>query len=515
MSRPTRSALLILLFFLVDAAHVVRAADPTQAPWFVDGRPTRAALELVSELNHAERRGLRSTDYRARELQAAVAASGRSGPADLGRLGEAISVAAARFVSDLHSGRVLPSEVGYDLDAPAPRPDAAAAVQAIAHSTSVPLTLDGFEPRLRHYALLKSALWRYQALASSSAALTQLPPFPKASIKPGQPYAGLPAVRTLLKALGDMEPGTQPVSPDSALLDPPLVTALKHFQARHGLDADGVLGKATYEALVVPFADRVRQIELTMERIRWLPPFETPPIIVNIPQFRLFAFKSLDDVADQILQMDVIVGSTFEGRHTPVFAATLRFVVLRPYWDVPRSILVKEVLPDIRRNPAYLEDNDYEIVRGEGDDSPVLPSTAQNLRLLEQGGARLRQKPGAKNALGRVKFMFPNRHNVYLHDTPSRNLFQRSQRAFSHGCIRVSDPMALLEHVMRNDPQWSEGRRDEALARSTPTRVPLLHPLRVFILYGTALAKEDGTVGFFRDIYGHDAVLLRKLEQRS
>ncbi|MEJ0039888.1 MAG: L,D-transpeptidase family protein [Gammaproteobacteria bacterium] len=170
---------------------------------------------------------------------------------------------------------------------------------------------------------------------------------------------------------------------------------------------------------------------------------------------------------------------------------------------------------DIRRKPGWLESHDYEIVRGQGDDARGLPVTAENIELLASGTLRLRQKAGPSNALGHVKFMFPNRHNVYLHDTPARDLFNRSRRAFSHGCIRVSDPMALLAHVMRDDPTWTTERRDRALALDTPTRVPLAHPVPVFILYGTALATEAGAVLFFDDLYGQDAPLLAKIASRS
>jgi murein L,D-transpeptidase YcbB/YkuD len=213
--------------------------------------------------------------------------------------------------------------------------------------------------------------------------------------------------------------------------------------------------------------------------------------------------------------MNVIVGEACPARRTPVFGAEMRYVVLQPYWDVPRSILLKELLPDIRKKPGWLEAHDYEIVRGQGDDARPLAATPENIDLLARGTLRLRQKPGASNALGHVKFMLPNDHNVYLHDTPARDLFSRSRRAFSHGCIRVSDPMGLLAHVMRNDPTWTNERRDQALAVDTPTRVPLSRTIPVFILYGTALATEAGAVLFFDDLYRQDAPLRAKIAARS
>jgi murein L,D-transpeptidase YcbB/YkuD len=298
-------------------------------------------------------------------------------------------------------------------------------------------------------------------------------------------------------------------------MDPMLIAALARFQSRHGLDADGILGRQTVRALTTPIEARVRQIELSLERLRWLPPkLESPPIIVNIPQFRLFAFRTTRDDAKDILQMDVIVGSAFRGRQTPVFAADMRYVVLHPYWDVPRSILVKELLPAIQANPAWLADNGYEMVLGQSDEAIPQPVDASHVKLLAQGKLRLRQKPGPMNALGEVKFIFPNRYNVYLHDTPARNLFAKSRRAFSHGCIRVSDPMALLAHVLRDDPEWASDRLAESMRGSSPVRVPLRRPIRVFIVYGTALATEAGQTLFFEDIYDQDAPLSALLALR-
>ena len=256
-----------------------------------------------------------------------------------------------------------------------------------------------------------------------------------------------------------------------------------------------------------------RKIELTLERWRWIPPFNTPPIVVNIPQFRLFAFHStLDRVAD-IDQMPVIVGKAFPRRQTPVFVSTMRYVVFRPYWDVPRSIAVNEILPQARRNPAYLARNRYELVRGQSDSSPVVPATPENIDLLAQGQLRVRQKPGKDNSLGLVKLMFPNRYNVYLHSTPAQALFAHLRRDFSHGCIRVADPVALATYALRNNPGWDRDRVLAAMGDGAPDsqRVNLAQPIEVMILYGTALATEAGPVEYYADIYGNDARLEKLL----
>ena len=254
---------------------------------------------------------------------------------------------------------------------------------------------------------------------------------------------------------------------------------------------------------------RVRKIVFTLERWRWLPTFQTPPIIVNIPEFRLFAFRTTADRAADILQMDVIVGRTFPRNRTPVFVADMKSIIFRPYWDVPRSITLAEMLPKIRSQPGFLAAQHLEIVRGATDSATPLRATPENIEALALGTARLRQRPGADNALGLIKFDLPNPYDVYLHSTPAQQLFRRSRRAFSHGCIRVSDPVALAAYALRETPgNWSPASIESAMKASGTRRVRLAHPIRVLILYGTVLAKEDGEVLFFDDLYGQD----RKLE---
>jgi murein L,D-transpeptidase YcbB/YkuD len=426
----------------------------------------------------------------------------------------ALSAAAARFVTDLHQGRVAPRELGYDLDVTRPDFDAGSQVLRLAADSDVQHALNALEPQLRHYALLKEALARYRKLAQQQPPITQLLPLPKRSLADGDAYADAPALRRLLATLGDLT-GYESTADAGPGIDAGLTRALMHFQRRHGLDADGILGPKTFRALSTPMSLRAEQVALSMERVRWLPALlETPPIVVNVPQFRLFAFRTQQDHARDILQMDVIVGEDFAGRRTPVFAADMRYVVLHPYWDVPWSILQNELLPEIVADPAWIERNLFEIVTGNGDDAIVQDVTPRSIDLLARGTYRLRQKPGPLNSLGQVKFVLPNRHGVYLHDTPARELFSRSRRAFSHGCIRVADPMALLAHVLRTDPSWTRERIDDAMRAGRPVRIPLAAPVRVFIVYGTALVTEAGEDFFFEDIYQQDAKLMQLLGSR-
>jgi murein L,D-transpeptidase YcbB/YkuD len=507
-----RPAALLLALLVPVAAH----AGPPR--WFAGSQLTRPAVNLLGEMRAAESRGLDSRDYRGNELAAAVAAlSPRASEAEIAALDAAFSASAARFVADLHAGRVSPRQAGHDLAVPHAALDPEVALAALARSGDTEAVLDDWEPGLRHYALLKRALAQYRDLALEPG-LTDLPPLPARSVKPGETYAGMPALRRLLRALGDFaDAGSAPSEAAmESVLDPLTVAALQRFQRRHGLDDDGAIGRATWAALTRPLAERVRQIELSLERARWLPPrLDSPPIIVNIPQYRLFAFETTDDREDAMLQMKVIVGRTYPSQNTPVFAADMRFVVFRPYWDVPPSIVRDEFLARLRADPAWATRNGYEIVAGRGDDARPVAASADSVAALARGARRLRQRPGPGNALGLAKFMFPNRYNVYLHGTPAQSLFSASRRAFSHGCIRVEDPVRFAQFVLRNDPDWNREKILAAQQGATPVRVDLAQPIRVMILYATALATESGEVLFFEDIYGHDARLARQLRNRK
>jgi L,D-transpeptidase YcbB len=477
-------------------------------PLWIGARGLRPqALALLGALRTADSYGLSPEDYATEailETGGIRAAAETDGTARWARSDVEISAAALRFVSDLHFGRVDPQRAGFQLDTPRQPFDLAAAVESLAGTEDVRRVLSSIEPQFYHYRLLEIALQRYRELEKQPG-LTALPA-PGKSIKLGDTYAGAPALRRLLAAVGDL-PESSTTAPGS--IDAALSVAIAKFQARHGLTPDGVLGKATYAALTTPMAYRVRQIELTLERWRWLPAFETPPIIVNIPEFRLFAFESTADRKASILQMDVIVGKTYRRFQTPVFAADMKYVVFRPYWDIPYSIMLHEMLPHIRANPAYLAQQHLEIVAGQTDAAQPVPATPENIEALVAGKLRMRQQPGPDNALGLIKFMFPNHYNVYLHSTPAHNLFKESRRAFSHGCIRVSDPVTLAEHVLRNAPgDWTTQKIETAMNGGTTQRVNLVKPIRVMILYGTVLATESGDVLFFDDIYGGD----RKLE---
>ena len=521
-----RGTLLALLAF--GCAAAVAAPRPTESElrttlarahalsgsallWSRGGELTPQARALLDVLRAAEVYGLSPADYGAAPLADLARDAGSSTTASplWAELDARLSAAALRFLMDLHYGRVDPRLAGFELERTGAEGDFARTLAQLAAAPDLRPVISSVEPPFDHYRLLEQILQRYRELAAQPLPLGALRPIARRSLRLGDAYSGAPALRQVLRTLGDL-PGPPGGGESQPVLDEALVAALKRFQERHGLEPDGTLGKATLAALTTPLSHRVRQIELTLERWRWLPPFTTPPVIVNVPQFRLFAFRSTADVGAQILQQDVIVGRAYPRTQTPVFAADMRYVVFRPYWDVPADITRRELLAQIHSKPDFLASQHLEIVAGSDESAPPLPPTPANLAALEAGRLRLRQQPGPDNALGLIKFVMPNRYDVYLHSTPAHRLFEESRRDFSHGCIRVADPVALAVHVL-GSPEWT-AESVQAAMNGTETRwVKLATPVRVMILYGTVLALESGQVLFFQDIYGHDRRLERLL----
>jgi murein L,D-transpeptidase YcbB/YkuD len=513
---PSADALLGASTVAHGAAQALQSAyfDTGNTPlWIREGRATPQAEAVLHELQNAESYGLETQDYGGNEIAQLLNVQASPGVLDdarSARIDVMLSAAALRLVSDLHYGRVTPEAAGFKLRENRTRPplDLAAVLKNLAGAPNATEFITSVEPAFYHYALLKEALNRLRKVLQQQD-FAQLTP-PPARLEIGGVYTGAAALRRMLRMIGDL-PGEAAALRTDATFDAELSAAVRRYQLRHGLSATGAVDKATFAELSTPPARRIRQITLTLERWRWLTPFETPPIIVNIPQFRLFAFRTTEDRAADILQMDVIVGRTYPQTQTPVFEGAMRYVILRPYWDVPYSITQHEMLPKIRANPRYLAAQHLEIAAGPDDSSPAVPATPESLQALATGKLRLRQQPGEDNALGLVKFMFPNSYNIYLHSTPAHALFKQPVRTFSHGCIRVSDPSALATLVLKDAPgDWTQDKIQAAMNGTTTVRIDLKRPIDVLILYATALATEAGPILFFDDIYGYD----KKLEEQ-
>jgi murein L,D-transpeptidase YcbB/YkuD len=316
-------------------------------------------------------------------------------------------------------------------------------------------------------------------------------------------YPGVERLTQLLRLVGDLPPDAV-VPAGETVYSSALEEAVKRFQSRHGLDPDGRLSRATLEQLNTPVQRRVRQLQFALERWRWVPhEFSHPPIIVNIPEFQLRAWGEADSVA---LSMKVIVGEAYRNE-TPVFAKDMRYIVFRPYWHVPLSIQRRELVPKILKDRDYLAKNGYEVTDNRGAVVSTGAVSDETLEGLRRGRALVRQRPGPLNSLGPVVFMFPNEFDVYLHGTPAPELFSRSRRDFSHGCIRVEYPEKLAAWALHEEPGWDEPRIVSAMQGSETIQVNLDHPIPVLVLYTTAMVAEDGTVKFLQDIYGHDAAM--------
>ncbi len=487
-------------------------------PWFDDGRPSPQSRQAVELLAAAASHGLEPQDYAAGALQRAITQASHGAmpePATIARLEQALTLATQRYLSDVHWGRIDPRQFQHSVSPPRRDGfDAAAYLQAALAARRLPDAAAEAAPRMPLYERLRVALARYRTLVEHPAWREPLPPLPPGQrgragkLQPGGAYTGLALLTQRLLALGDLAPDT----PAPMLFEGPLVEAVKAFQARHALAADGTIGRDTLAHLQVTPAARVRQIELTLERLRWTPLLQGPRmIVINIPEFVLRAYDVRDGRISVQQEMKVIVGKALDTR-TPLFDADMRFIEFSPYWNVPPSIARAETVPRLRRDPGYFVSEGFEFVAPDGRVDASL--SASKLDAVNAGQLRIRQRPGPRNALGDIKFVFPNSDNIYLHHTPATQLFERDRRDFSHGCIRVEHPVALAKFVLRDMPEWTDERIRQAMGRGESTALRLTEPVRVLIAYGTALVK-DGRVHFFADIYRQDRLLDAALRQVS
>jgi len=322
------------------------------------------------------------------------------------------------------------------------------------------------------------------------------------TIHPGDVYQDVDTLRQRLRLTGDLPENAVSHGPH---YDPVLVEAVQTFQHRHSLNTEGVLGPRTFADLSATWNHRVAQIIASMERTRWLPEHTNEtPLIANIPEYQLRAVAPTGNVE---FISRLIVGQTYDHLRTPIFFAKLRYIDFRPYWNVPLSIIERE-LSDSLDEPGYFERHNYEIVASTSLEADALPVNAETIAKVRTGALRLRQKPGPGNALGLVKFIFPNEHSVFLHSTPAKYLFRREERAFSHGCVRVEDATRLAEWVLDGQEGWDREAIRKAMAAGPTTRVFVERDVPVYILYLTAFVEPVvGDLHFGHDIYGLDAVL--------
>ena len=474
--------------------------------WIRDGQPTPQAIELIHVLQDADREGLRPEDYDAsRWADRLTLLNGPHEQSVEAPFDAALTVCVMRYLSDLHVGRINPQHLGFEFDNSQGKLDLPQFMRyTLVNGSNLRSQIAEIEPPFEGYRRLRDALPHYEELAKKDTG-EKLPPYIRA--QPGNLYGHIARVAALLRLLGDL-PQNATVPPNADKYEGVLIDVVKHFQQRHGLAPTGEIDIKTIAEMNVPLRDRVEQIRLGLERYRWLPhDFTNSAVVINVPEFRLYCFEG----DRPRLTMTVNVGDQYDFQ-TPMFEKNMLYVVFRPYWIPPSSIFRREILPDLVKHPS-LDVIDLELVRPNGQiikSGSITPAMFQQIRT---GALSPRAPPGPDNALGLVKFMFPNKHAVYIHDTPaSDERFYGHARASSHGCIQAEKPAELAAWVLRNNPGWDLEQVERAMHQGrNDLRVNLASPIPVLVVYQTALAEENGEVHFFHDIYLHDATLERAL----
>lgn len=496
---------------LRDVAPELRALYRPEGAllWFDGERPGPALRATAEALAGAGDLGIDPAELDADRLgaEARAAEAGAAGTArERALLDTALSASVTRYLRAVLRGRVAPGRAGRTPGLAARLADLAPLVRQVAATGRLGEVVASLEPRYPAYAGLKSALARERAATVPG----PVPALPRGrKVSPGDTWEGVPAVRARLAALGDLPAeASPPLREDDARHDDALAAAVRRFQWRHGLQADGVIGRRTLEAMAVPPARRARQIELALERWRWLPDPGPRLVLVEIPRAELSALQL--DPASPPLRMRVIVGAS-TGHSTPMLVAPIESVVFRPYWVVPRAIVTEEILPLERKKPGWLARHDMEIVERVGPDAVPLAPTPEVLARLETGALRLQRRPGPRNDMGDVKFVVRDPEGIELHGTPHRDAFAHSRRDRSHGCVRVEDADALASWVLAGEPGWDDARIAAAKADERTTTAKLRAPVPVVLVYATASVDPDGTVHYRDDIYGLDGLLEKEL----
>lgn len=452
---------------------------------------------LIEHLARAEQDGLNPANYPLSDLVLRLQSADDADAAARAENELEFSAALLAYASDLKVGRLNPRKVDPKLFAQTKTIDGAALLSALASQPDLGAFLDGWAAHNPEYRALREHLSEYRKIASAGG-WPKVPP--GNTLKPGMRDPRVGEVRARLQITGDITI----VGGDADLYDPALELAVKHFQERHGLDVDGVVGNNTLAAMNVPVTERIQQITLNMERWRWLPEdLGTRHILINVAGFEL----TLVEAGAVVDRMAVVVGRPY--RQTPVFSDRISYLEFNPYWTVPFKLAVEDELPKIKKDPGFIADHGFEVFL---QDKLMDPATIDWSRYTKRTFPyTLRQKPGPDNALGRVKFMFPNAFDVYLHDTPARDLFDHAARAFSSGCIRVERPIDLAVRLLSGTPHWDRARIEALIASERNTRVDLAEPVPIHVTYSTAWSGEDGIINFRPDIYERDKRLHQAL----
>ena len=468
--------------------------------WSTAKVPSPLADVLVAELREAGTHGLKPQNYHLEPIEAMLAEARTEAPRPktLAELDILLTDAYLLYASHLLAGHVNPETLGAEWYIRRPEADLVKLLQNALESGDIAGSLSSLLPPGNGYGMLRDALRQYRDLVAQGG-WPSIPDGP--TLRPGDSTPRVAALRARLTATGELAPALT----EGEEFDNEVMQAVIRFQLRHGLDPDGTVGPRTLAALNVTAEELEKRILVNLERMRWLPPeLGSRYIMVNVADFRLDVMEE----GHPVLTMRAIVGRPY--RQTPSFTAKLNHLIFSPYWHIPHSIAVKDFLPKIQKDRRFLARQKIQVFRGA---SRIDPKAVNWHRLSEDNFPyRLRQDPGPLNSLGRIKFMLPNRFNVYIHDTPSRELFDKAVRDFSSGCIRIDKPVELAEYLLADDPEWTSESILAAMDQQKEKTVRLRRPIPVYFLYSTAWVDEEGTLQFRDDLYGRDALVAAALE---
>jgi len=457
-----------------------------------DGMKSKGKV-LLKFLSEIENHGLREFTYRLADIRALI---DDPNPRALAELEMLLTSAFIDLARDLTRGRVSPKEVSKQNDISVRELGAAYLLDGAEKADELQPYIKSLMPQDKRYHRLVAKLKEYRSIAAAGG-WNQIPA--GKALKPGAIDVRLPLLREFLVTTGDMDPATRPVDDD---YDDVTVAAVMKFQLRHGLTDDGVIGPTTLKQMNIPTTKRIRQLEVNLERRRWL---DREPggfyVFANLADQELKVVKD----GKTIHTARIVVGKTYFK--TPVFTEQMSYLVINPYWNVPSSIANREYLPELKKDPGYLQRQGIRVLNKSG---KIVNPYSVNWSGIGRMPYRLRQDTGAKNALGRIKFMFPNKYNVYIHDTPSKSLFKKDLRVFSHGCIRVQNPTQLAEIILGKQG-WNLSRINSQIASGKRRIVKLKKKIPVYVTYITAWVNKDGSTNFRRDVYGRDETLAEHL----
>ena len=484
--------------------------DREMAPiWMDDDAPSERARALVQALEGSSYDGLDPEDYGIKAIRALMSSKD---PTKLAELDLRLSLGLMQFLSDLGSGRTEPNALDPELFVYPRDIDKADAIKAAAAADDIGVFVGGYRPVQVDYWRLKTALANHRAMARFGGwpSIDEGP-----TIETGTSSPRVGQLRELLLRLGDLKTGEDLVVTEGAdpeVFDERLMAAVERFQRRHGLEEDGKVGQKTLLALNIPIEQRIEQIMLNLERRRWMPD-RSPKrhIVVNLADFYL----QLIDDGEIAFETPVVVGSLYNK--TPVFTSDMTYLVINPYWHVPKSIAAGEILPKAKRDRDYLRRNGFDIFSDWSEGASIVDPETVNWSTLkpQKVGYKLRQRPGPTNALGRLKFIMPNDFNIYLHDTPNRSHFSANERNFSHGCVRVAEPEALAQAILGVQSGWSPAKIETKVKSGKRSVVRLEEPLPVQLTYLTSWVDEDNVVHFRNDVYERDQILADALTKNS